>query len=310
LPGSTSGLTRRELLAAGVAAAGYAAAAGPVSAAAIHTPDDGLEAGMVEVPSEGAALRAYRARPQGDAQAPPVLVVHEIFGLHEYIRDVCRRLARDGYMAVAPDLYQRQGDPARLDGVEAILEQIVARVPDAQVMADLDATLDWARGHGGQPFVSGITGFCWGGRIVWLYAAHQPLLTAGVAWYGRLAGDVREQTPRHPMDLDTDHMAPVLGLYGGADRGIPLETIFEMRKKLTAHEIDIQRRSEIMIFPTAPHGFHADYRDSYRELDAREGWRRMLEWFHRHGLVGIPFEEGKAAADAAGGDAAASGRRE
>lgn len=287
MTGSGSGLTRRELLVAGAAAAGYAAAAGPVSAAAIHTDSTGLVAGMLQVPVEGGSLRAYRAMPEGDDPAPVVLVVHEIFGVHEYIRDVCRRLAHAGFFALAPDLYQRQGDPASLDSVPAILEQVVARVPDAQVLADLDSSLDWARENGAQPLAAGITGFCWGGRIVWLYAAHQPGLNAGVAWYGRLVGTAREQTPLHPMQLDTDHIAPVLGLYGGADAGIPLETVFEMRKKLTAHEIDVQRRSEIMIFPTAGHGFHADYRDSYSELDAREGWRRMLEWFERHGLVGL-----------------------
>lgn len=305
MPGSDSGLTRRQLLVAGAAAAGYAAAAGPVSAQAIHTDAEGLEEGLVEVPAPDLTMRAYAARPTAEVPAPAVMVVHEIFGLHEYVRDVCRRLARDGYFAVAPDLYQRQGDPAELDGVDEVLAQIVARVPDGQVLEDLDATLEWARANGAAPDVSGITGFCWGGRIVWLYAAHRPELTAGVAWYGRLRGNVREETPRHPIDLDTDAIAPVLGLYGGADSGIPVESVVEMRKKLTANEIDPQRRSEIMIFPTAPHGFHADYRSSYRSLAAREGWRRMLEWFGRHGLAGIRVEAG-AAPDAGAPDGAMS----
>jgi carboxymethylenebutenolidase len=284
LPGSESGLTRRQLLVAGAAAAGYAAAAGPVSAAAIRTPSEGLLEGMLELPVKDGTMRAYRARPAGDRKLPVVLVVHEIFGLHEYVRDVCRRLAREGYLVLAPDLYQRQGDPGKLEDIEAILEQVVSRVPDAQVMADLDATLAWAEENGGDPSAAGITGFCWGGRIVWLYAAHRPKLSAGVAWYGRLGGKQRDETPTHPLDLDTDEIAPVLGLYGGADSGIPLELVFSMRKKLTANPLDPERRSEIMIFPAAPHGFHADYRASYRDLSAREGWRRMLEWFERHGL--------------------------
>jgi carboxymethylenebutenolidase len=250
----------------------------------MRTPSEGLLEGLVEVAVNGGTMRAYRARPAGDGKLPVLLVVHEIFGLHEYVRDVCRRLALEGYLAVAPDLYQRHGDPGMLEDIDAILGQVVSRVPDAQVMSDLDATLAWAEENGGEPAAAGITGFCWGGRIVWLYAAHRPKLRAGVAWYGRLAGKPREETPTHPLDLDTDTIAPVLGLYGGADSGIPLELVFEMRKKLTANELDPERRSEIMIFPAAPHGFHADYRASYRDLSAQEGWRRMLEWFERHHL--------------------------
>ena len=305
MPGSDPALTRRQLLVAGAAAAGYAAAAGPVSAAAIQTGSEGLQEGPVQVPAEGGPMRAYRARPEGDAALPVVLVVHEIFGLHEYVRDVCRRLARQGYLALAPDLYQRQGDPAELSDIDAIISQIVSKVPDAQVMADLDASLEWARANGGEDDAAGITGFCWGGRIVWLYAAHRPTLNAGVAWYGRLTGKQRSQTPQHPLDLDTDEIAPVLGLYGGADSGIPLESVFAMRKKLTANEIDVQRRSEIMIFPAAPHAFHADYRGSYRELAARQGWRRMLEWFERHGLEAAAAKPSAEAPPPSTGDAAA-----
>ncbi len=282
--GSDPGWTRRQLLVGGAAAAGYALAAGPVSAEAIHTDDAGLEEGLVEIPVGDRTIRAYRARPEGDAELPVVVVVHEIFGLHEYIRDVTRRLAREGYLAVAPDLYQREGDPSGMESVETIIRDVVAKVPDAQVMADLDATLAWARKNGGDAERAAITGFCWGGRIVWLYAAHRPELTAGVAWYGRLTGDAQDLTPRHPIDLVGSPMAPVLGLYGGADRGIPLETVFEMRRKLATLPVDASERSEIMIFPNAPHGFHADYRASYRSLAAGEGWRRMLEWFERHHL--------------------------
>ncbi len=269
----------------GAAAAGYAVAAGPVAAEAIHTSSDGLEAGWVEIPAGDRTIRGYRARPEGQAPLPVVLVVHEIFGVHEYIQDVTRRLAKQGYLAVAPDLYQRQGDPSGLETIDAVIREVVAKVPDAQVMKDLDATLAWARQNGGDAERAAVTGFCWGGRIVWLYAVHRPELTAGVAWYGRLTGDPRELTPRHPVDLVGERMAPVLGLYGGADQGIPLETVFEMRRKLAALTDEAPVRSEIMIFPSAPHGFHADYRPSYRSLAAGEAWRRMLEWFERHALV-------------------------
>jgi carboxymethylenebutenolidase len=273
-------LTRRQLLVTGAAAAGYALAARPLRAEAIATPSDGLLAGMVEVPAAGGPMPAYRARPEGDDARPVVLVVHEIFGVHEYVRDVCRRLARQGYLALAPDLYRRQGDVSALANVDQIVEQVVSRVPDAQVLADLDAALSWARQNGGDPERAAVIGFCWGGRVVWLYAAHQPGLKAAAAWYGRLEGPVREQTPKHPIDLADEPLAPVLGLYAGEDSGIPLESVFRMRKELAAQ----QQKSEILIFPTAPHGFHADYRESYRPMDAQEGWRRMLEWFRRWGL--------------------------
>lgn len=284
MPGSERGLTRRQLIVAGAAAAGYAAAAGPARADAIRTPATGLTAGEVEIPAAGRGIPAYRAVPEGRTGLPTVLVVHEIFGVHEYVRDVCRRLAREGFFAVAPDLYVRQGDAAIWPDVDALLREVVAKVPDAQVMADLDATLAWARGQGAHAEQAAVTGFCWGGRIVWLYAAHRPELTAGVAWYGRLVGAARDETPRHPIDLTGGPLAPVLGLYGGADRGIALETVFEMRRKLLEAGGEPEERSEIMIFPEAPHGFHADYRASYREQAARDGWRRMLEWFERHKL--------------------------
>jgi carboxymethylenebutenolidase len=279
---SEGDLTRRELLVAGAVAAGYALAAGPVSAEAITTDTDGLVVGKVEIPQADGPLPAYRAQPATGASFPVVIVVHEIFGVHEYIRDVCRRLAKEGFLAVAPELYRRQGDVSQLESIQDILDRVVTRVPDAQVLGDLDATLAWTRRNGGDAERAAITGFCWGGRIVWLYAAHNPELKAGVAWYGRLVGAVGDATPRHPIDLAEAELAPVLGLYGGADHGIPLETVFRMRKKLA----EAERESEIMIFPTAPHGFHADYRESYRPLAAREAWRRMLAWFRRQGMGG------------------------
>ena len=279
MPGSEppGSLTRRELLLTGAAAAGYALAAGPVRAEAIRTDAASLVAGMVEIPAPGRRIPAYRARPEGSGPFPVALVVHEIFGLHEYIRDVCRRLARVGYLALAPDLYAREGDPTRAASVDAILAEIVGRVPDAQVMADLDAAAAWAASDGGDPGRLFATGFCWGGRIVWLYAAHRRDLVAGAAWYGRLTGPTSERTPEHPIDLADRPLRPVLGLYGGEDAGIPLETVFSMRKKLA----QAQSASEIVVFPGAPHGFHADYRESFRPMAAEEGWRRMLEWF-RH----------------------------
>jgi len=286
LPGSerTDGLTRRELLVSGALAAGYALAARPVQAEAIHTDAASLVAGSVEIPAPDRALPAYRARPEGAGPFPVVLVVHEIFGVHEYIRDVCRRLARAGYLALAPDLYVRQGDPTRAPSIDAIVGGIVARVPDAQVMSDLDAAAAWAVANGGDPKRLLVTGFCWGGRIVWLYAAHRPDLAAGAAWYGRLTGPARAETPEQPIDLADRRLAPVLGLYGAEDAGIPLESVFAMRKKLA----QARSASEIVVFPGAPHGFHADYRDSYRPLAAEEGWRRMLDWFHRYSEVDSP----------------------
>ena len=289
MPGSRSprGLTRRELLVKGAVATGYALAVRPVRAEAIHTDATSLVSGMVEIPASDRRIPAYRAQPQGGGPFPVVLVVHEIFGVHEYIRDVCRRLAGAGYLAVAPDLYVRQGDPTRLASVDAIVAEIVGRVPDAQVMSDLDASAAWAASQGREAAAQRaegerspraglfITGFCWGGRIVWLYAAHRRDLVAGAAWYGRLTGPVRPETPEHPIDLADRRLAPVLGLYGAEDSGIPLESVFEMRKKLA----QARSPSEILVFPGAPHGFHADYRDSYRPMAAEEGWRRMLAWF-------------------------------
>ena len=272
-------LSRRELLAVG-AAAGYALAAGPARAEAIRTDAVGLETGDVEIPVPGAPMTAYRAQPARGGPFGVVLVVHEIFGVHEYVRDVCRRLAKAGYLALAPDLYRRHGDVSKLADVNAIVQQVVAKVPDAEVLADLDAAAAWGASHGGRAGKLAVVGFCWGGRIVWLYAAHRPRLTAGAAWYGRLAGDARPQTPRHPLDVAAQPLAPVLGLYGGADTGIPLESVFEMRRRLA----EAGQKSEILIYPEAPHGFHADYRPSYRQEDAGNAWQRMLDWFRKERL--------------------------
>jgi carboxymethylenebutenolidase len=269
-----SRLTRREFLVTSAAAAGYTLAAGPLRAEVISTPSKGLVEGMVSIPALGRAIPGYRAKPTGVAKPPVVLVVQEIFGVHEYIRDVCRRLAHAGHLAVAPDLYVRQGDVSRMTSFDEI-RPIVASVPDAQVMSDLDATAAWAAEDGGNGDRLAITGFCWGGRIVWLYSAHSKKLRAGVAWYGRLVGDKTELQPKFPLDVAGMLHAPVLGLYGAEDTGIPLDGVEKMRAALAA----AGGKSRIDVFDAAPHGFHADYRPSYSDAAAREGWTRMLAWF-------------------------------
>ncbi len=275
------GLSRRGFVAA--AGAGFALAAHPIQAQTVISTDArGLEAGEVEVPVPGGTMRAYVAGPAGGRKLATVLVVQEIFGLHEHIHDVARRLAHRGYLAIAPDLFQRQGDPARLSSNKEIFDQIVSRVPDAQVIADLDAMLAWAGRSGrGDPARAAITGFCWGGRIVWLYAAHNPQLRAGIAWYGRLVGAPTPLTPTHPVDVAARLKVPVLGLYGGADPGIPVSTVEQMREALAAAG---HRASEIVVYPDMPHAFHADYRPSYRKDAADDGWRRLLAFLRQHGL--------------------------
>ena len=264
--------------------AGYAAAAAPVMAqTAIQTPAQGLVAGMVQIEVGGFQMPAYRAAPAGRSSLPVVLVVQEIFGVHEYIADVCRRLAHAGYLAIAPALYARQGDPAQYTEVARLLSELVAKVPDAQVLGDLDATVRWAGAHGGDLARVGITGFCWGGRITWLYAAHGPV-KAGVAWYGRLAGEASALTPRHPRDVAAALKAPVLGLYGEKDSGIPLDTVDKMKEALRKGSAAAQA-SEFVVYPDAPHAFHADYRPSFRKEAAEDGWKRALAWLRQHGVA-------------------------
>ena len=259
---------------------GFAAAVQPVQSQTLVTTDSaGLSAGEVRIAAGDREIPAYRAMPAGARNAPVVLVVHEIWALHEHFRDVCRRLAKQGYLAVAADFFARQGEPGNLEIEE--IRKIVAKVPDAQVLSDLDATAQWAASHGGDIKRLGITGFCWGGRIVWLYAAHSPALRAGVAWYGRVEGPTAPLQPRHPIDLAKDLRAPVLGLYGGADAGIPNEGVDRMREAVRA----AGKPSEIHTYPDTPHAFYADYRPSYRKSQADDGWKRMLEWFRRHGVA-------------------------
>lgn len=264
--------------------AGFALAVQPVMAqTAIRTDDAGLLVGEVRVPVKDGQMVAYRAQPQGAKKAPVVLVISEIFGVHDYIKDTCRRLAKLGYCAIAPELFARQGDPRSIESIPEIQAKITSRTPDAQVMSDLDATVAWAAAQGADTGRLAITGFCWGGRITWLYAAHNPQLKTGVAWYGRLVGVVNEFTPKHPSDLTGDLKAPVLGLYGGLDTGIPLETVEAMEEKLKSGS-PAARASQIHLYDNAPHAFHADYRPSYRKEDAEDGWQRMLAWFVKHGV--------------------------
>lgn len=260
----------------------FAPAAQPVSGATvIHTDAIGLATGMVEIDApDGRKLPAYFARPEGVTAPPVVLVVQEIFGVHEHIKDVARRLARLGYFAVAPELYFRQGDPSTIGDIERLRVEIVNRVPDAQVLGDLDASMAWAGDQGGDLDRLGIVGFCWGGRIVWLYAAHEPRLRVAAAWYGRLIGPATPTSPRHPLEVAAELKAPVLGLYGGQDAGIPLDTITRMNDSLYA----LGSASHIKLYPEAPHAFYADYRPSYRAADAADGWQSMLAWFRQHGL--------------------------
>jgi carboxymethylenebutenolidase len=279
--GTKTDVDRREMLRASLAV-GFAAAVQPIAAeTVIHTSSDGLEAGVVGVPTQDGELPAYRALPATAGTFPVVIVVQEIFGVHEHIRDVCRRLAKLGYFAIAPELYFRQGSVAGLTDPKEIISKVVSKVPDTQVMSDLDATVAYIKSTGrGDTDKLGITGFCWGGRIVWLYAAHSIQLKAGVAWYGKVVGEASPNTPRHPVDIASELKAPVLGLYGAADQGIPVKTVDRMRGACKA----AGKACEIVVYPDTPHAFNADYRPSYRPEAARDGWDRMLAWFKSHGV--------------------------
>jgi carboxymethylenebutenolidase len=273
-------VTRRQFIATATLATGFALAVQPVSAKAITTDATGLVAGAVEIPVKDRQIPAYRAMPATGRSFPIVLVIQEIFGVHEHIQDVCRRLAKLGYLAIAPELFVRQGDVSQLSNIDEI-RPIVAKVPDAQVLSDLDATVDWAvKSAQGNVSKLAITGFCWGGRITWLYAAHNPQVKTGVAWYGRLVGDATELTPQQPIDLASTLKVPVLGLYGGKDTGIPLNTVEQMRDRLKSSN----SKSEIVVYPDAPHAFFADYRPSYREAAAKDGWKRLQSWFKQYGV--------------------------
>lgn len=276
-------VTRRTFVVTSLTA-GFALAVQPIQAQTqITTDTNGLVAGEVRIPVKDGEIPAYRAMPAKGKNFPVALVVQEIFGVHEHIKDICRRFAKAGYLAIAPEMYARQGNVANLPMNQIM--PIVSKVPDEQVMSDLDSAVAWAKKNGGNTTKLGITGFCWGGRIVWLYAAHNPNLKAGVAWYGRLVPPPPDRAnplqPKHPIELVKDLKAPVLGLYGGKDGGIPTETVEQMKKALK----DAGKPSEIVLYPDAQHGFHADYRPSYNKEAAQDGWAKLLAWFKKNGAA-------------------------
>lgn len=274
-------LTRRQFFIMSALAVGFAVAAGPISAQTIKTDTEGLVAGEVKIPVEDGEIPAYRAMPAMGSNFPVVLVIQEIFGVHEHIQDVCRRFAKLGYLAIAPEMFARQGDVSGMTDIQEIVSKVVSKVPDAQVMSDLDATIAWAgMSSKGDVNKVGITGFCWGGRVVWMYAAHNPKVKAGVAWYGRLMSDSTPLTPKHPIDVAAYLKVPVLGLYGGKDDLIPNESVEKMRDILKAGNTG----SEIILYPDTPHGFYADYRPTYRKEAAEDGWSRLLAWFKEYGV--------------------------
>jgi carboxymethylenebutenolidase len=273
-------LSRRGFIVTSLGA-GFALATQPIMAqTAIKTDAEGLTVGEIQVPTADGPLAAYRAMPAGGKNLPTVLVVHEIFGVHEYIKDTCRRLAKAGYMAIAAEMYARHGDVSKMGNIGDILDGPVAAATDVEHMSDLDACAAWAAKNGGDPARLAITGFCRGGRTAWLYAAHNPKLKAAVAWYGQLDGAPSAKQPKWPIDLAEEVKAPVLGLYGGKDQGISLDDVEAMSEALKK----AGSKSQIHVYPDAGHAFHADYRPTYRKEAAEDGWRRMLAWFKANGL--------------------------
>lgn len=285
---SAGKIDRREFLVTSIFAAGaFAAAVQPIQGQTkITTDEKGLITGEVRIPVAGGEMPAYRAMPDKKGKKfPVVLVIHEIFGVHEWIQDVSRRFAKLGYMAIAPALYARQGDVSSITSMQQLARDIFSKIPDTQSMADLDATVKWASKNNGNTKKLSITGFCWGGRIVWLYAAHNPNVDAGAAWYGRVVptpgSPKNEAQPTTPIDYAKDLKVPVLGLYGGLDKGIPLDGVQRMQEELKKGKSG----SEIIVFPNADHGFLADYRPSYNKQAAEEAWAKMLEWFKKNGAI-------------------------
>jgi carboxymethylenebutenolidase len=274
----SSGVDRRAAIAGTVAAAGYALAVQPVAAATITTDAEGLDAGMISFPAADRAIPAYRARPAGKTGLPVIIVVHEIFGVHEWVKDIVRRFAKAGYYAVAPDLFVRRGDATAVADIGTLVSTIVSKTPDAQVMSDLDALTAFVGTDGGNAAKTGITGFCWGGRVTWIYAAHNPKIRAGVAWYGRLTSAATELQPMVPIELVPQMKVPVYGLYGALDKGIPVADVAKMNAALKKAKL----RSLIAVYDGADHGFMADYRPSYNEKAAVDAWGRALKWFARY----------------------------
>ncbi|WP_211451655.1 dienelactone hydrolase family protein [Collimonas antrihumi] len=260
---------------------GFAAAVMPVTAqTVIKTDSTGLIAGPLEIRANGLSVPAYRSQPEGKTNLPVVLVVSEIFGVHEHIADITRRFAKLGYLAIAPDLFVREGNPAAFASIPELYKNVTAKVPDDQVLGDLDACVAWAKANGGNVDKLAITGFCWGGRITWLYASHNPKVKAAAAWYGSLVGDKSELMPKQPVDIASTLKVPVLGLYGAKDQGITQDHVAQMKAALAKGN----SKSEIVVYPNSGHAFNADYRPSYVEADAKDGWKRTLAWFKAHGV--------------------------
>ena len=285
--GAENGLSRRAALGGVTIGTTFALAVQPIQAQTmITTPADGLTAGVVKVKTkDGKEMDAYRAMPASGQGFGTVLVVQEIFGVHAHIADICRRFAKAGYYAIAPELYFRQGDPKTYTEIPKLVSELVSKVPDAQVMGDLDSAVEFAKSEGKADTAKlGITGFCWGGRIVWMYAGHNPALKAGVAWYGPLVRPGTELQPKNPIDLAKDLKAPVLGLYGGADSGIPNDSVEKMREALKTGSPAAQK-SQIELYPDTPHGFNADYRPSFRKDQAEDAWKKAIAWFKANGVT-------------------------
>jgi len=264
---------------------GFAAAVLPVGAETIKTDSNGLEADEVFIPVGDFKMPAYRAQPQGRTQLPVVIVISEIFGVHEYIADICRRFAKLGYLAIAPELFVRQGDPQSIGTIAELQEKIISKVPDAQVTGDLDATVAWAKQNGGDAARIGITGFCWGGRQTWLFAEHSPDIKAAVVWYGHVKGNPTALQPAFPIDKVDDLKAPVLGMYGAKDTGITQDAVNAMKQTLEKSRNPKAHASRIIVYPNSGHAFHADYRPSYVKADAEDGWKKCLAWFKEHGVA-------------------------
>ena len=278
--GST-GLKRRHVLTGGAFAAGFAAAARPIASSAVQTPGEGLKEETVSIrASDGFAMPAFVARPASGKPAPVIVVVHEIFGVHEWVRDICRRFARAGYYAIAPDLFARHGDATKIADIKQLVGTIVSKAPDTQVLGDIDTTYAWAGSHGGDGKRRGITGFCWGGRVVWLYAAHSAALKAGVAFYGRLVSEKTALQPLSAIEEVARLKAPVLGQYGALDKGIPLADVEAMRAALK--KAGKTPPDAITVYDGADHGFMADYRPSYHEAASKQAWAATLSWFDRY----------------------------
>lgn len=271
----------RRAFAVTTLATGFALSVQPISAATITTDASGLEAGEVKIPVTGGEIPAYRAMPAKGTKLGTIIVIHEIFGVHEWIKDVCRRFAKEGYLAVAPSLYSRQGDATKYTDIPTLVKDLVSKVDDATVISDLDATAKWAAANGGDASKLAVTGFCWGGRQTWLYTAHNPSVKAGVAWYGHMVRPEGDTKAKHPVEVAADIKGRVLGLYGELDKGIGANQIEAMRAALKAAG---DTTSEIVVFPGADHGFLADYRPSYNEAAAKTAWVRALTWFKSHGV--------------------------